>query len=73
MATQLGRRIRAWRSHAGLSVKEMAEAVGVDLSAVYHWESGKAAPRHDHLEGIAKACSTDLARFYGPLPGRKAA
>lgn len=72
MGTQLGRRIRAWRVKARLSVKELAEAVGVDDSAVYHWESGRAAPRSENLGLVATACGIGLSEFYGPLP-RKAA
>lgn len=47
-------RIRMARRHAGLSQVALAEAVGVQRSAVSHWESphGK-HPRTAHLQQVA--------------------
>ncbi|HEX2082446.1 MAG TPA: helix-turn-helix transcriptional regulator [Xanthomonadaceae bacterium] len=43
-------RIRMARRHAGLSQAALAQAVGVQRSAVSHWESPQAkSPRVAHL------------------------
>lgn len=42
--TRLGRRVR---EAAGLSVAELAEAVGVDPGTVRRWETGERLPRRE--------------------------
>ena len=37
--------VRAVRVNAGLSLREVAQAVGVTPSAVFYWEQGKNVPR----------------------------
>ena len=47
-------RIRLARRHAGLSQAELAEAIGVQRSAVSHWESPQGKnPSVDHLRAVA--------------------
>ena len=41
---------RALRLEAGLSLREVAVAVGVSRQAVSHWEMGERSPRSPHLE-----------------------
>ena len=50
----LYQRIRLARRHAGLSQSSLAEAVGVQRSAVSHWEApeGK-TPSSGHLQALA--------------------
>lgn len=66
-------RVRAWRTAAGLSGSQLAEAVGVGRAAVAHWEGGRHAPRQEHLEAVARTCGVSLEKFYGPLPKKKVA
>ena len=47
----------ACRIAAGMLQEEVAAAVGVDRSAVAHWESGRTVPRTEKL--------LKLARLYG--------
>jgi transcriptional regulator with XRE-family HTH domain len=42
--TSPGQRLRAARRARGLSIKEVARAVGVDPGTVARWESGKSQP-----------------------------
>jgi len=49
-----GKRLRELRERAGLSVQEVAAALGVSYRAVYHWEAGKADPKLDYLPKLAK-------------------
>jgi transcriptional regulator with XRE-family HTH domain len=47
-------RIRLARRHAGLSQARLAEAIGVQRSAVSHWESPQGKnPSVDHLRAVA--------------------
>lgn len=47
-------RIRIARRHAGLSQSELAKAVGVQRSAVSHWEAARSKhPRVAHLREVA--------------------
>lgn len=52
-----GRRIKDLREARGLSRRDLARALGVDLSSVRNWEAGENKPR---IETRAK-----LARFFG--------
>lgn len=51
------RRLRELRERAGLTVEQVAEALGVSYRAVYHWERGTNEPKLDYLP--------ELARLYG--------
>jgi transcriptional regulator with XRE-family HTH domain len=41
----LGRRIKRARERAGLTQRQLAEAIGVDRKTVGNWESGASSPR----------------------------
>ena len=64
-------RIRMARRHAGLSQSALAQAVGVQRSAVSHWEAPQGKhPRVAHLRGIAMTTGTQfewLATGRGPM------
>lgn len=40
-----GRQVRTIRLNAGLTLQEVAQAVGVTPTAVYYWEQGRNIPR----------------------------
>jgi transcriptional regulator with XRE-family HTH domain len=61
-------RLRYWREKAGLDRDELAAKLGVDPSAVRHWERGASKPRD--LEAFAAACGVGMARFWGPTKAR---
>ena len=42
------------RKNAGLTQRQVAEAVGVDQSSVCLWETGRTAPRAAHLLVLSK-------------------
>lgn len=62
-------RLRQARVRAQLTRSALAELMGVDPSAVSHWERGAARPRD--LERFAKVCGVEVGRLYAPP--RKAA
>jgi transcriptional regulator with XRE-family HTH domain len=54
-------RIRLARRHGGMSQAELARAVGVQRSAVSHWEASNAkSPSATHLREIAVATATSF-------------
>lgn len=64
-------RIRMARRHAGLSQSALARAVGVQRSAVSHWEAPQGKhPRVAHLREVATATGIQfewLATGRGPM------
>ena len=50
-----GRRIRACRKTAGLTQKQLAEAVGLTESAVRNYELDIRTPKNDQIKAMAKA------------------
>lgn len=68
----LGQRMSYWREKAGLSHVDIAQALGVDASAVSHWEANRNAPRLENLEAYATACGIDLRMFWSPINAEKA-
>ena len=64
-------RVRMARRLAGLSQSQLAESVGVQRSAVSHWESPKGkSPSVSHLREVALATGTQfewLATGRGPM------
>lgn len=67
MKIQLGESIRRLRKESGLTQEQLAEALGVSVSAVHKWESGKAVPELETLVDIAEffEASVDALLNYG--------
>lgn len=61
-------RIRAARTAAGLSQRQLARALGVSPSAVAQWELDDTKPTHEHLFAIAAATNCDAAKMFGLEP-----
>ncbi|MDO4679667.1 MAG: helix-turn-helix transcriptional regulator [Aerococcus sp.] len=51
---ELGARIRTIRKNYGLSQKELADRLGVGVSAVSNWEKGRNQPSNENLKKIAE-------------------
>ena len=45
----MGEKIKAYREAAGLSQKQLADALGLDQSAISNWETGRTAPTINNL------------------------
>ena len=67
MEIRLGESIRRLRKEACLTQEQLAEALGVSVSAVHKWESGKASPELEMLVDIAAffETSVDALLNYG--------
>ena len=67
MEIRLGESIRRLRKNAGFTQERLAEALGVSVSAVHKWESGKATPELETLVDIAEffETSVDAILNYG--------
>ena len=55
----MGEKIRQARENAGLSQKQLAEALGLDQSAVSNWETGKNEPTLHNLRRMADILGVD--------------
>ena len=64
-AMELHDRIRAARTAAGLSQRQLARMLGVSASAVAQWELDETKPTHEHVVAIAAATNTDAAQIFG--------
>ena len=62
---ELHDRIRAARTAAGLTQRQLARALNVSPSAVAQWEAGDTRPKHGHLLAIAAQTRSDPAALLG--------
>ncbi len=67
MKINLGNSIRTLRKRSGFTQEQLAEALGVSVSAVHKWETDKAVPEIEMLVSIAKffETSVDAMLDYG--------
>lgn len=68
-----GKRFAAWRKHAGLTQRDLAEAACVSGAALAQWETGSTNPAHEHLTAAVREMGISMEQFWGELPKRKAA
>jgi transcriptional regulator with XRE-family HTH domain len=78
-ALPLGERLRDLRQQHGLSLRELADQVGVTATALHSWENGRRNPKHKHLRAFAAAFqlseadllpASDAASEEGVSPAR---
>jgi transcriptional regulator with XRE-family HTH domain len=55
-APDLTRRVRAARAYSGLSVQELATAIGVGAQTIKRIEAGRRTPRQMEVSAIADVC-----------------
>lgn len=60
--------LRLWRRHRGLTLKDVAGAVGVAHSTVHRWESAANAVDLEILIALAALYGTTLEAMLGPPP-----
>jgi transcriptional regulator with XRE-family HTH domain len=57
-------RILALRTEAGLSQEDLAAKVGVDKTAVSHWENGVSSPKGARLPAVASALGVTIDELF---------
>jgi len=63
-----GKRLKLLRQSNGLSRREIAEGLGVDISAVAAWENGRYSPRDKHLKNLASVLDVDVSELFSTAP-----
>ena len=56
----IGDNLRAIRQAKGVSIRALAEIVGVSKSTIVNIEAGKFSPRYDIVERIAEALGAEI-------------
>lgn len=56
--------IKALRLEAKLSQQDLAEKLGLDKSAVSHWENGESAPNTERLPAVAIALGVSIEELF---------
>ena len=66
MKVKLSENIRQFRKERGMTQEQLAEAMGVSISAVYKWESGQSTPAIQLILELADLfhTSTDVLLGY---------
>lgn len=59
-----GELIKSVRIQLGLSGEELGNKLGVSKATISLWETGKASPRVDKLNELAKLSGKDISYFY---------
>lgn len=67
----LAQNIRDARKAHGLTVADLAQAVGVRENTVYRWERGERVPSIPTLEQLAKAIGSTSAALLTPPAGHR--
>lgn len=71
---ELGKRVRAAREAAGVSVRHLAETLGLDAAALSRTESGARSMKARELVGVAQALHVPLDALVGAVsPDHEAA
>lgn len=59
----IGEIIREKRKAKGLSVKELARLIGINLSNLYHYEAGTLTPRDKNINRLAEILDCEAAEL----------
>ena len=62
--THIGERIRAARTYAGLTQRDLAAAVGVSVRTVSLWETGRRTPSSRWVAALADACGVGVEYLF---------
>ncbi|WP_459842087.1 cupin domain-containing protein [Fusibacter bizertensis] len=68
MDIDLGKKIKAVRTKAGLSIKELAEKASVSTGLISQIENGKVVPSVTALYKVAKALNVSVGYFFDDEP-----
>lgn len=57
-----------YRKERGMSQSQFAEALGVSLSTVFRWETGRQCPGMEMIRRIALVCGCNVSDILDPPP-----
>lgn len=57
--------IAAFRAKARLSQQDLANKLGIDKTAVSHWENGLSAPKGERIPAVAIALGCSISELFG--------
>lgn len=60
---RFGKLLREQRMSKRISVEELADKVGVTMSCIYLWETGRSVPRRDNLNAACKALKLPIRQM----------
>ena len=60
-----GHRIRRIRTEKNLSVRELAETIGVSIKTIYGWENNRNLPDFSHYSLLRSALSVSMDELFG--------
>lgn len=63
-----GNRFRVLRNRADLTQLEVANRLGINFTAVAHWERGRSMPKADNLAGLARMYHCTIDQLLGLEP-----
>lgn len=67
-SVDIGRKIKEYRKHAGLSQERLAELIGLSFQQIQKYESGVNRLNTDKLQDIANALCVPVASFFDDQP-----
>jgi transcriptional regulator with XRE-family HTH domain len=67
-SVEIGRKIKEYRKHCGLSQERLAELVGLSFQQIQKYESGVNRVNKDNLQSIANTLSVPVASFFEDQP-----
>lgn len=62
---EMGMRLQQLRKRAGLSQRQLADAAGVPVGNIRHWEHGRRTPLLDAAARLAQALSVSIDELAG--------
>ena len=69
----LGARLRGLRQQHGLTLRSLAQKVGVTATALHAWECGRRNPRTEHLQAFADAFKLTRSQLLSGIEERERA
>ena len=67
----LGARLRGLRQQHGLTLRSLAQKVGVTATALHAWECGRRNPRTEHLQAFADAFKLTKSQLLSGIEERE--
>lgn len=67
-SVEIGRKIKAFRKHKGLSQEKLAELIGLSFQQIQKYEAGTNRLNTDKLQAIANTLSIPVAAFFEDQP-----